>query len=137
VLAAYAALARAMKNLELHVFPGVLHGYMMPDNTKAFEPKTRKFSMARALAILDGSRRESGSAQGGVMRASQRGLSAFGMLSSFFFLAVAVAAGYYTYKESPEARTRRPGRGHVHACMQNAGARRPKPPRPGLPEGCQ
>ena len=45
-----------MKNLELHVFPGVLHGYMMPDNAKAFDRKTRDFSMARALAILEGLR---------------------------------------------------------------------------------
>ena len=56
VLAAYRGAAARMKNLELHVFPGVLHGYMMPDNTKAFDLKTREFSMARALAILDGLR---------------------------------------------------------------------------------
>jgi carboxymethylenebutenolidase len=56
VLAAYRAAAARMKKLELHVFPGVLHGYMMPDNTKAFDLKTREFSMARALAILDGLR---------------------------------------------------------------------------------
>ncbi len=29
---------------------------MMPDNAKAFDRKTREFSMARALAILDGLR---------------------------------------------------------------------------------
>jgi len=45
-----------MKNLELHIFPGVLHGYMMPDNVKAFDRNTRDFSMARALAILGGLR---------------------------------------------------------------------------------
>jgi len=56
VLDAYRGAAARMKNLELHVFPGVLHGYMMPDNAKAFDRKTRDFSMARALAILEGLR---------------------------------------------------------------------------------
>ncbi len=56
VLDAYRGAASRMKNLELHVFPGVLHGYMMPDNVKAFDRKVRDFSMARALAILDGLR---------------------------------------------------------------------------------
>jgi carboxymethylenebutenolidase len=56
VLESYRALADRGKNLELHVFPGVLHGYMFPDNTKAFSATTRQFSMARALAILNGLR---------------------------------------------------------------------------------
>ncbi len=56
VLEAYRGTASRVKNLELHVFPGVLHGYMMPDNVKAFDRKVRDFSMARALAILDGLR---------------------------------------------------------------------------------
>lgn len=56
VLDAYRGAAARMKNLELHIFPGVLHGYMMPENTKAFDRKPRDFSMARALAILDGLR---------------------------------------------------------------------------------
>jgi len=56
VLDAYRRAASRTKNLELHVFPGVLHGYMMPDNVKAFHRKTRDFSMARALAILEGLR---------------------------------------------------------------------------------
>jgi len=56
VLDAYRGAAARMKNLELHIFPGVLHGYMMPDNAKAFDRKTREFSMARALAILEGLR---------------------------------------------------------------------------------
>jgi hypothetical protein len=30
----------------------VLHGYMMPGSPKAFDQKTRDFSMGRALAIL-------------------------------------------------------------------------------------
>jgi len=56
VLAAYRGAAARMKNLELHVFPSVLHGYMMPDNAKAFHRETREFSMGRALAILEGLR---------------------------------------------------------------------------------
>ena len=58
VLEAYRGAAARMKNLELHVFPGVLHGYMMRWNTKAFHQETRAFSMRRALAILDGLRDE-------------------------------------------------------------------------------
>lgn len=60
LLDAYRALVARKKNVELHVFPGVLHGYMMPGNVKAFHPESRAFSMARALAILDGLRDESG-----------------------------------------------------------------------------
>ena len=56
VIEAYRALAARMKNLELHVFPGVQHGYMMPGSTKAYDRKTREFSMGRALAILEGLR---------------------------------------------------------------------------------
>jgi hypothetical protein len=33
---------------------------MMPDAVKAFDAKTRGFSMSRALAILDGLRTEAG-----------------------------------------------------------------------------
>jgi carboxymethylenebutenolidase len=49
-----------MKNLDLHIFPGVEHGYMMPES-KAFDRKTRDFSMERTLAILEGLR-EAGAA---------------------------------------------------------------------------
>ena len=58
VLAAYRDVPARMSNVEVHVFPGVLHGYMMRWNTKAFHPETRAFSMGRALAILDGLRGE-------------------------------------------------------------------------------
>jgi carboxymethylenebutenolidase len=57
VLDAYRGIAARMANLELHIFPGILHGYMMPGAAEAFDAKTRDFSMARALAILDGLRR--------------------------------------------------------------------------------
>jgi len=55
VLDAYRGAAARVKNLELHVFPGVEHGYMMPES-KAFDRKTRDFSMQRSLAILEGLR---------------------------------------------------------------------------------
>jgi carboxymethylenebutenolidase len=56
VLAAYREVPARMPNVEVHIFPGVLHGYMMRWNVKAFSQLTRDFSMARALAILDGLR---------------------------------------------------------------------------------
>ncbi len=56
VLDAYRDIPARMKNVEVHIFPGVLHGYMMHHNPKAFDPVARDFSMARALAILDGLR---------------------------------------------------------------------------------
>ena len=55
---AYRGVPARMKNVEVHIFPGVLHGYMMQGNPKAFDRKTYEFSMARALAILNGLRRE-------------------------------------------------------------------------------
>lgn len=48
----YRGVPSRMKNVEVHIFPGVLHGYMMRENAKAFHQETREFSMARALAIL-------------------------------------------------------------------------------------
>ncbi len=56
VLTAYRGVPSRMKNVEVHIFPGVLHGYMMRGNVKAFSQETREFSMARALAILNGLR---------------------------------------------------------------------------------
>ena len=53
---AYRAVPSRMKNVEVHIFPGVLHGYMMPGSVQAYSPPTRKFSMERALAILNGLR---------------------------------------------------------------------------------
>jgi carboxymethylenebutenolidase len=50
---AYRAVAARMPNVEVHIFPGVLHGYMMRWQTKAFSAETRAFSMGRALALLD------------------------------------------------------------------------------------
>ena len=56
LLDAYRAAAAGMKNLELHIFPGILHGYMMPGGGAAYDAGKREFSMARALAILQGLR---------------------------------------------------------------------------------
>ena len=53
MLDAYRSLAKRMNNLEVHVFPGVEHGYMMKD-AKAYDAKSYEFSMQRALAILKG-----------------------------------------------------------------------------------
>jgi carboxymethylenebutenolidase len=58
VLDAYRAVPPRQNNVEVHVFPGILHGYMMPQHIKAYDAKIRAFSMARALAILDGLRGE-------------------------------------------------------------------------------
>ena len=56
LIAAYRAIAARKKNLELHIFPGILHGYMMPAHKEAFDAQKREFSMARARAILEGLR---------------------------------------------------------------------------------
>ncbi|HXV11833.1 MAG TPA: dienelactone hydrolase family protein [Burkholderiales bacterium] len=53
---AYRAVPSRMKNVEVHIIPGVLHGYMMQGNPKAFHRETYEFSMGRALAILAGLR---------------------------------------------------------------------------------
>jgi carboxymethylenebutenolidase len=50
---AYRAAAARQSNIEVHVFPGIDHGYMLPHSPEAFDAKTRAFSMARALAILE------------------------------------------------------------------------------------
>ena len=53
VLEAYKAVPARMKNVEVHVFPGVEHGYMMPMSVKAYSKETRDFSMGRAFSILE------------------------------------------------------------------------------------
>jgi carboxymethylenebutenolidase len=58
VLDAYRKVPGRMKNVEVHIFPGVLHGYMMRGNTKAFSQETYDFTVGRALAILDSLRTE-------------------------------------------------------------------------------
>lgn len=56
LLEAYRGLAARKKNLELHVFPGILHSYMMPGSTGAYDREKRDFTMKRALEILAGLR---------------------------------------------------------------------------------
>jgi carboxymethylenebutenolidase len=60
VLEAYRAVPARMRNVEVHVFAGVLHGYMMRD-ARAFDAKTYDFSVDRALAILEHLRDAGGS----------------------------------------------------------------------------
>jgi carboxymethylenebutenolidase len=56
VLDLYRSLPARIKNLEVHIFPDILHGFMMHNTPEAFDQKTRNFSMARTNAILDGLR---------------------------------------------------------------------------------
>lgn len=53
VLEAYRAAAGRMKNIELHIVPGIQHGYMMRGNTKAYDAQMYRLSMQRTLAILE------------------------------------------------------------------------------------
>jgi carboxymethylenebutenolidase len=53
VLEAYRDLAVRMDNVEVHVFPGVRHGYMMRASP-SFDRPTYDFSMRRAREILEG-----------------------------------------------------------------------------------
>lgn len=52
VRTAYLEKAKAMSNLEVHVFPGIQHGYMMPGGGAAYSAETRQFSMGKALGLL-------------------------------------------------------------------------------------
>jgi carboxymethylenebutenolidase len=58
VLEAWRAVPSRMANVEVHVFPGGQHGYMMRGNAKAFDKTMYDFSMECALAILAGLRQE-------------------------------------------------------------------------------
>jgi len=53
---AYRALPARMKNVEVHIAPGVPHGYMMKGAPQAYDQKLYDFSMGRAFAILEGLR---------------------------------------------------------------------------------
>ena len=54
VLEAYRAVPHRMKNVEVHIFPGIVHSYMTRSNPKAFDQKTYDFSMSRTLSLLEG-----------------------------------------------------------------------------------
>jgi carboxymethylenebutenolidase len=56
VLDAYRAAASRMTNVEVHIVPGIQHGFMMPSSSEAFDAPTRDFAMERAFAILGGLR---------------------------------------------------------------------------------
>ena len=58
VIEAYRALAARQKNVELHIFPGVQHSYMMRGSGAAFDQKVFDFSMERAFALLNNLRSE-------------------------------------------------------------------------------
>lgn len=49
----YRAVPARHKNVDVHIIPGVNHGYMMKANPAAFDQKTYDLSMGRALAILN------------------------------------------------------------------------------------
>jgi carboxymethylenebutenolidase len=66
VLDAYRPVPGRMKNVEVHIFPGVLHGYMLRSG-QGFDAKAYEFSMGRALAILEGLR----GASAGKVRAAE------------------------------------------------------------------
>lgn len=54
----YPKLADDMSNLEVHVLPGIKHGYMMSLATQAYDKGAYDFSMKRTLEILNGLRGE-------------------------------------------------------------------------------
>ncbi len=56
VQALYRAIPEKHKNVDVHLIPGVLHGYMMRGSATAFHQQTYDFSMRRALTILGGLR---------------------------------------------------------------------------------
>jgi carboxymethylenebutenolidase len=52
VLDVFIEASRELPNLEVHIFPGVEHGFMMPSST-AFDQAARDFAMQRTLEILE------------------------------------------------------------------------------------
>ena len=56
VQATYREVPAKHKNVDVHIIPGVKHGYMMKASVDAFHAPTRELSMGRALSILGGFR---------------------------------------------------------------------------------
>ncbi len=56
VLDLFRAVPARMQNVEVHIFPGIKHAFMMHNAGPAYDQKTRDFAMGRAYAILDGLR---------------------------------------------------------------------------------
>lgn len=50
---AYREAAKRMGNVEVHIFPGLLHGYTMRHMPKAFDQRAYDFSISRAVAMLE------------------------------------------------------------------------------------
>ena len=48
VLDAYRAVPPRQKNVEVHIFPGILHGYMMPEHVKALRRQDARVLDGRA-----------------------------------------------------------------------------------------
>ena len=49
----YPKLAQKIENLEVHLLPGILHGYMNTLDKATYDAGAYKFSMQRALSILE------------------------------------------------------------------------------------
>ena len=68
VLDAYRPVPSRMKNVEVHIFPGILHGYMMPGSPEGLRPEDARFlDGARARDPRWTARRRRGDAQGVVV----------------------------------------------------------------------
>ena len=52
VLEAYRGVPARMKNVQVHIFPGVQHGYMMRGHKDVYDEKTRAFSMGTFIVAL-------------------------------------------------------------------------------------
>ena len=52
----YRAEAARNMSLDLHIFPGILHGYMMKTAPKVYDQKLYDFSMGKSFALLEGLR---------------------------------------------------------------------------------
>jgi carboxymethylenebutenolidase len=55
---AYREIDARMRNVEVHIFPGVRHGYMMREGGQAYSQKTRDFTMGRVRALMEALRSE-------------------------------------------------------------------------------
>src|SRR5579872_4839289 len=53
VLDLFRAVPARQKNVEVHIFPGIKHAFMMHNAGPAYDQETRDFSMGRAYSILN------------------------------------------------------------------------------------
>lgn len=54
VLEAYRRLSAVMSNVETHIVPGAIHGFMMHSRLSAFHAGAYRLAMSRAIALLRG-----------------------------------------------------------------------------------